>query len=177
LARRTGRAPEEIRAAAFEPRLHREFETGAVSGRAYHEAVMSRLEAHVPYEEFVPMYGDIFAPIAATCTLLRALHASYTLYLLSDTNELHFGYVRETQPVLRLFAEHILSYEVGARKPDPAVYREALRRSGLPAEACVFVDDRPDNVEGARRMGMPAIQFRSSGQMAMELRRLDVRIP
>jgi HAD superfamily hydrolase (TIGR01509 family) len=177
LARRAGRAPEEIHAAAFDPRLQQEFESGAVSGREFHQVVMARLHLDIPYDEFAPMYGDIFTPIAATCSLLRALHASYPLYLLSDTNEIHFGYVRETQPVLRLFAERILSYEVRARKPDPAMYREALRRSGLPAEACVFVDDRSANVEGARRAGMPAVQFESTEQMAMDLRRLGVRVP
>jgi putative hydrolase of the HAD superfamily len=177
LAGRTGRTTDQVFAAAFSDRLQREFETGRLSGPAYHRAVMDRLGADVPYEEFFPMYGDIFTEIPATCDLLRRLHARYLLYLLSDTNEIHFGYVRETVGILRVFRECIVSYQVGAMKPDPRIYGEALRRSGLPATACVFVDDRPANVEGAARVGMHALLFQSPEQFATELTRLGVAVP
>ena len=177
LAGRTGRTTDQVFAAAFGDRLQREFETGRLSGPAYHRAVMDRLGADVPYEEFFPMYGDIFTEIPATCDLLRRLHARYLLYLLSDTNEIHFGYVRETVGILRVFREFIVSYQVGAMKPDPRIYGEALHRSGLPATACVFVDDRPANVEGAARVGMHALLFQSAEQCAAELTRLGVAVP
>ncbi len=177
LARKTGRSPEEVFAAAFGDQLKEDFETGKVSGQDYHQAVMGRLQAAVPYEEFYPMYGDIFAEIPAMCDLLRRLRTRYPLYLLSDTNEIHFGYVRETVPILSVFDEFIVSYQVGAMKPDPKMYQEALHRSGLPAEACVFVDDRPSNVEGAARVGIHAVWFESPDQFAGELARLGVVIP
>ncbi|MBI4841396.1 MAG: HAD family phosphatase [candidate division NC10 bacterium] len=177
LARRTGRTAEEIYAAAFGDRLQADFETGKLSGREYHRAVTARLQADVPYDDFYPMYGDIFSEIPATCDLLRRLHMRYPLYLLSDTNEIHFSYVRETVKLLSLFEQWIVSYEVGAMKPDPRIYGEALRRSGLPAEACVFVDDRAENVAGAARVGMHALRFASAEQFAADLTRLGVIIP
>lgn len=177
LAGRTGRTTDQVFAAAFGDRLQREFETGRLSGPAYHRAVMDRLGADVPYEEFIPMYGDIFTEVPATGDLLRRLHARYPLFLLSDTNEIHFGYVRQTVGILRIFREFIVSFQVGAMKPDPRIYGEALRRSGLPATACVFVDDRAVNVEGAARVGMHAILFRSPEQLAAELTRLGVTVP
>jgi putative hydrolase of the HAD superfamily len=177
LARRTGRTTDQVFAAAFGDHLQREFETGSVSGPEYHQAVMSRLRAEVPYEEFFPMYGDIFAEIPATCDLLRRLRTRYLLYLLSDTNEIHFGYVRERLGLLRIFQEFIVSYQVGAMKPDPRIYQEALRRSDLPARSCVFVDDRPGNIEGAIRVGMHAVLFQSPEQCAAELTRLGVAVP
>jgi putative hydrolase of the HAD superfamily len=177
LAGRTGRTTDQVFAAAFGDPLQREFETGTLSGPAYHQAVMDRLGADVPYEEFFPMYGDIFTEIPATCDLLRRLQARYPLYLLSDTNEIHFGYVRETVGILRVFREFIVSFQVGAMKPDPRIYEEALRRSGLPATACVFVDDRPANVEGAARVGMHALLFQSPERLAAELTRLGVAVP
>jgi putative hydrolase of the HAD superfamily len=177
LARRTGRTADQVFAAVFEDHLQQDFETGRLSGREYHRAVMARLDVDVPYEEFFPLYGDIFTEIPATCDLLRRLHTRYPLYLLSDTNEIHFGYVRKTVDVLCLFDEFIVSYEVGAMKPDPPIYEEALRRSGLPAPACVFVDDRPANVEGAAQVGMHAVRFESPEQFAAELARLGVAVP
>jgi putative hydrolase of the HAD superfamily len=177
LALRTGRTGEQVFGAAFGHHLQADFETGRLSGREYHRAVMARLQSDLPYEEFGPMYGDIFTEIPATCGLLRRLHTRYPLYLLSDTNEIHFGYVRETVEVLSLFGEFILSYQVGVMKPDPRIYQEALRRSGLPPEACVFVDDRPANVEGAARVGIHAVRFESPEQFAAALTRLGVVIP
>jgi len=177
LARRTHRMGERVFTAAFGDHLQADFETGKLSGREYHRAVMARLDADVPYEEFYPMYGDIFTEIPATCDLLRRLHGQYPLYLLSDTNEIHFNYVRKTVATLSLFDEFIVSYLVGAAKPDPRIFQEALRRAGLPAGACVFVDDRPANVEAAARVGIHAVQFESPAQFADELRRLGVVIP
>jgi putative hydrolase of the HAD superfamily len=177
LARKIGRSAEEIYAVVYGNDLQVQFERGRVSGREYHRRVMDLLGTEMPYPEFFQMYGDIFTEIPATCDLLRRLHARYPLYLLSDTNEIHFGYVRKTVDVLELFDECVVSYEVGVMKPDPGIYQEALRRSGLPAEACVFIDDRPGNVEGARRVGMQALLFQSAERCAADLESLGVVIP
>jgi putative hydrolase of the HAD superfamily len=177
LARKIGRSAEEIYAVVYGNDLQVQFERGRVSGREYHRRVMDLLGTEMPYPEFFQMYGDIFTEIPATCDLLRRLHARYPLYLLSDTNEIHFGYVRKTVGVVELFDECVVSYEVGVMKPDPGIYQEALRRSGLPAEACVFIDDRPGNVEGARRVGMQALLFQSAERCAAGLESLGVVIP
>jgi len=177
LARRIGRDAEEIYTAVYGSDLHAQFEQGRLTGPEYHRRVMSVFGADVTYAEFFPMYGDIFTEIPGTYEMLRRLHARYPLYLLSDTNEIHFGYVKETVEAVRLFDQHIVSYEVGAMKPEPRIYQEALRRSGLPAGACVFIDDRVGNVEGARRVGMHAFQFVSPEDCAAELARLGVVVP
>lgn len=177
LARRIHRTADQVFAAAFGDHLLTDFETGKLSGQEYHRTVMARLDADVSYEEFYPTYGDIFTEVPATRDLFRRLRGRYPLYLLSDTNEIHFGYVQETVATLSVFDEFIVSYRIGAMKPDPRMYQEALRRSGLPASACVFVDDRPGNVEGARRVGIRAVQFESPAQCADELTRLGVVVP
>jgi FMN phosphatase YigB (HAD superfamily) len=177
LAHRIGRTADEVFARVFGGDLQLAFERGALSGQAYHQEVMGLLRAEIPYVEFFRMYGDIFTEIPATCDLLRRLATRYPLYLLSDTNEIHFGYVRQTVGVVRLFEQFVVSYEVGVLKPDPRIYQEVLRRSGLPAEACVFIDDRPGNVEGARRVGMQALLFQSAERCAADLKSLGVVIP
>ena len=177
LAERIHRSADEVFGAAFGDRLQTDFESGKLSGRDYHRTVMVRLDADVPYEEFYPMYGDIFAEVPATCDLLRRLRRRFPLYLLSNTNAIHFDYMKKTAPVLSVFDEFILSHEVGVLKPDPRIYEEALRRSGLPAGACLFVDDRRVNVEGAIRVGIRALRFESPGKFAAELSRLGVVLP
>jgi putative hydrolase of the HAD superfamily len=177
LARRIGREPEQIHARLFGDSLQLGFERGSISGLAYHRTVMERLGADVPYAEFFPMYGDIFTEIPATCALLERLQRRYPLYLLSDTNEIHFGYVLQTVGVLRHIREFVVSYQLGLLKPDPRIYREVLHRSGLPAAACVFIDDRPGNVEGAVRVGMHGIHFESPAQCTIALAALGIVVP
>lgn len=57
-----------------------------------------------------------------------------------------------------LFDALVISGEVGARKPEPEIYLLAARRLGVPAEACVFVDDLPVNVRGAAAVGMIGVR-------------------
>ncbi len=177
LGHRIGLDAEAIYDVVYGGNLHADFERGRLTGPEFHRRVMQRLGAELAYAEFFDLYGDIFTEIPGTLALLTRLARRYPLYLLSNTNEIHFGYVRGTVAALRLFTQCVLSYEVGALKPDPIIYQEVLRRVGLPAAACVFIDDRPGHVEGAVRVGMHAIQFRSPGQCAAELLDLGVTIP
>ena len=103
LAEQIQRTADQVFAAVFDDSLQADFETGKLSGREYHRTVMARLHADVPYDAFYLMYGDIFTEIPATCDLLRRLRDRYPLYLLSDTNEIHFGYVKETVATLSVF--------------------------------------------------------------------------
>ena len=63
----------------------------------------------------------------------------------------------------------VISEETGLRKPDPAIYRLAADRLGLPCEACVFVDDLGQNLEPARALGMTTIRKTGTAQLIGEL--------
>lgn len=64
-----------------------------------------------------------------------------------------------------------VSCETGVRKPDPEAYLGAARALELPAERCLFVDDRESNCAAARAVGMDAIAFEDAGQLRAELER------
>ena len=72
-------------------------------------------------------------------------------------------------------ANAVLSYEVRSLKPEPAIYDEAIRRAGVAADRIFFVDDRVENVEGARRAGMDAVVFTGVDQLQRELARRGER--
>ncbi len=76
-----------------------------------------------------------------------------------------------------LFDVLVISGEVGLRKPDPAIFDLAAQRLGLPAEACVFIDDLDKNIIAAEAAGMTGILHRDAEttipQMA-ELLDLDI---
>jgi putative hydrolase of the HAD superfamily len=87
--------------------------------------------------------------------------------------------VREWEPLWRtmlpiddVFEIVVDSAFVGTRKPEPEIYALTLERLGLPAAACVFVDDLEPNVEAARDAGMEGIVFRDTAQAIAELEAL-----
>ncbi len=67
-----------------------------------------------------------------------------------------------------------VSTEVGVRKPDAEAFLGAARRLSAPVHACVFVDDRDENVEAARRVGMDAVLFEGARSLRAALERRGV---
>lgn len=68
------------------------------------------------------------------------------------------------------------SCELGVRKPDAGFYRALLERLELPASRVVFVDDRPENVRGARRVGLCGIPTAPAPRLRARLREAGVPV-
>jgi len=76
-----------------------------------------------------------------------------------------------------LFTLFFSSCFLGARKPEPAVYRAALDVMQRTPEECLFIDDRAGNVEAARAFGMRTIHYLDAGQLRDELKRHGIALP
>ncbi len=74
------------------------------------------------------------------------------------------------------FSVFFSSCFLGVQKPNAQIYRLALDLSQRPAEECVFIDNRPLNLECARRLGLQTIQFRNAAQLGEDLRSLGVEV-
>lgn len=70
------------------------------------------------------------------------------------------------------FKIKVLSYEVGAWKPDPTIYRYALNALGMKPEETVFIDDAPRNITAAEKLGIHGIVFQSAEQVRHTLMEL-----
>lgn len=91
--------------------------------------------------------------------LIRNIKKRHTTCLLSNTNPLHIRYVNEMQSGFdaefsSLFDKIYLSCQLKLSKPDPEIYRYVLRDLGVPAQECLFIDDRAENLQSARQVGM-----------------------
>jgi len=177
LAVRCGRTAEELSSAIYGSGLHREYEAGRISSRAFYETAARRCGLNMTEEEFFAAFTGIFTPIPGTRELIRALAGAYRLGLLSNTNERHFeDHIRRCS-VFPLFDAVTVSHRVHALKPEEAIYREVLARIGVPAGACVYIDDIPEYVEGARAVGMVGIRYVGHGDLTAALRAAGVRLP
>jgi len=155
--------------------VHR-FETGLIEPRDFVTEISGMLELEATYEQFCEIWSSIFMPATLVPeSLLAALGERYRMLVLSNTNALHFDMVRENYPLLRHFDDFVLSYEVKAMKPAPAIYKEAIARAQCRPEECFYTDDILAYVEGARQQGIDAVQFESGEQLERDLMARGVR--
>jgi glucose-1-phosphatase len=151
--------------------LVRRFETGQIEPETFVEELCRALELRVSYAEFCDLWTSIFLPEPLIPEAVFAeLRRRYPLVLLSNTNDIHFQMIRRSYPLLDHFDHFVLSYQVGALKPSPRIYEEAVARAGCRAEECFFTDDVAPYVEGARLAGLDAVRFESYAQLESELR-------
>lgn len=95
---------------------------------------------------------------------LYELASRYDIYALSNNNPIamrrfHEIYKENGLDWKDVFRTEFLSCEMKLLKPDPAIYREALRRIGLPAEEILFVDDSQSNVDAAASLGINSVRY------------------
>lgn len=167
----TGLTRGEIRRRIGSTDLVQRFETGQVTPEEFVRRFASQVGFSLGFEEFCQLWSSIFLPDALIpLSLIRRLRDQHRLLLLSNTNAIHFEVVRGSFPHIGYFDHWILSHEVGALKPDPAIYNAALSHAQCQPGECFFTDDIPEFVEGARRMGIDAVQFTGYEPLLGELR-------
>ncbi|HWG37189.1 MAG TPA: HAD-IA family hydrolase [Terriglobales bacterium] len=96
---------------------------------------------------------------------IRAAKEQYRVGLLSNTNALHFDFLRRTRPLLDELDFHVLSHEVGASKPEAAMYAAAEAAAQCRPEAILYLDDVPEFVRAAHARGWQAIEFTGPGML------------
>ena len=150
--------------------LVQRFESGLIEPEDFVEELSRMLDLRVDYDQFCQIWSSIFLPDPLIPeSLLEGLSKRYRLLLLSNTNAIHFAMLQKSYPLLRHFHELVLSYRVGAMKPSPAIFREAIARAECRPGECFFTDDIADYVAAAKREGMDAVQFESRAQIEQEL--------
>jgi putative hydrolase of the HAD superfamily len=120
---------------------------------------------------FRETYFEALHPNEPMIELMRELKASGKRMAMLTNN------VREWEPLWRsmlpvdeIFETVVDSGFVGCRKPEARIYEMTIKRLGLPAEACLFIDDLEPNIDGAREAGMNAVHFRDNAQAIAEIR-------
>lgn len=120
------------------------------------------------------MLSVIGDPIPGMEDLVRRSTKRYRAALVSNTNALHFQYCLDLLPVLKLLPHRFLSFQLGTLKPEPSYYEQILQQLNLSSSRIMFVDDTPENVQGARAAGMKGIVFRDPAQLEQEFSHLEI---
>lgn len=148
------------------------FETGQMDEVSFTRELCALFGANLDHSQFCELWSAIFGeqPLLPESLFAGLKQAGHRLVLLSNTNSIHFEHIHRHYPQLGHFDEFVLSYRVGAAKPSSRIYQAAIEAAGCEAGRCVFFDDVPVYVEGARRAGIDAVQFTGHEQVERELR-------
>ena len=168
--------PQEVWSAIEKDPHWLDWQEGRISPRDWHSNLNKRLGASLTFEQFSEIWSRALDPDPIhEDSFLEKLSKNYRLALLSNTDPLHMSHAEGNFPFFRLFPNRIYSYRVGASKPDPLIYREALKACRVRAEEAVYIDDVAAYAEAARHLGMAGIVFQSPEQLQTDLRAIGVQ--
>jgi FMN phosphatase YigB (HAD superfamily) len=115
-------------------------------------------------------YRRSLVPVKGSMELLReCVELGMNLYCLSNMNSEVYSYLRSRYDFWDCFKGVVLSGDVKMVKPDPEIYRHLLSRYSITPAESIYVDDRDENVESARQLGMKGIRFSSARKFRDEL--------
>jgi len=165
-------SPEDAwRLIQTDPRWH-DWQEGRMAPREWHEYLTGRLHLSLNFSEFCETWSRVLEPeTMINDDVFAALGSRCRLGLLSNTDPIHVKSLERDYAFTRHFAVRIYSCAVGSSKPSPAIFHAALRALDVSASDALYVDDIPDFVAVARRLGLDGIVFEGPGQLTEELSR------
>lgn len=130
------------------------FDEGKVSPFQFYEGIRDKMGLNLSFGEFTGIWNSIFLEKPGASRVVELLKGKVGLHLLSNTNVLHFEHCLRQFPWLRKLDSWFLSYEMGLRKPHPAIYKRVLKRLGARPEEVLYLDDIPENLGPAEALGI-----------------------
>jgi putative hydrolase of the HAD superfamily len=157
--RRCRVSPDQLEHLIYDYELHRSFESGQVSSEDFYRNVVRRLPCRMDYEEFTRLFNSLLVKKQSMFRVVHRLKDRVDVLVLSNTNEINAKFI---DPDVRALTDKIIySYQVGCMKPDMKIYEKALHLSGSAPDKTLFVDDRRENLEGARKLGIMTHHFQN----------------
>jgi epoxide hydrolase-like predicted phosphatase len=172
-----GLSSGELSALVFEGEMGCKASLGQASTDDVWNWVAGQLD--LPHEARIKLERDFWKGDRVDRDLIRFirdLHPAYQTGLLSNAWPDLRNAMENVWHIADAFDEIVISAEVGLVKPDTRIYYYILERMNINPEQAVFVDDFPENIAGARAVGMQAIHFRNPAQAIQDLEAiLDLR--
>lgn len=146
----------------FDQATHERFERGEIEAKAFWAALRESMALPLQDEQWLEgwnsIFGDVIEPTQRTIEALK--ERGRRVVCLSNTNAPHVEVWKPLYAELMLgFSQVYVSNELGMRKPEPRIFRRVLELEGVEPEEAVFFDDRKENVEAARQLGIESHHF------------------
>ena len=150
------------------------FNSGQMTPEEFHRRMCENYSLTLDFETFCATWCGIFYTMEGMDQLVTRLKKRVSIGLLSDTDPLHWNFIKTTFPWIGNIKNPTLSYEVGVMKPNPKIYQTAAANVTTPPENCLYIDDLQANVDAAKSIGMTAARFENPDQLKQVLSDLNL---
>jgi len=155
---------EQIYSKAAQSGVFDELDKGNLTQEEFIEQMKKLLPGHVTGQQVIDAWNDILIDIPAKrIRLLKEIRSKYRIFLLSNTNVIHYAVYNEWMrndfgyPDFKgLFEDTFLSYRIGMRKPDPKIFELVFQKNALKREETLCIDDSLHIVQATRSYGIPS---------------------
>lgn len=160
--------------AIFHDPLWIETDRGVIPVEEFEDAFVANAPDYEPQiREAYRKMGGMIQLMPYTMSWMKGLkERGYRLYVLSNYGEYLFLKSKDRLDFMPYMDGAVISYQIQMIKPDQEIYEYILNKYGLLPEESVFIDDRPENVEGAKAVGMSGILFENFEQASGELEKM-----
>lgn len=145
--------------------LFDDFEKGIVSPAEFVAVLRQTADIDLSTEDIINAWNAMLLDFPLRrLQILQQLRIYHDLVLLSNTNEIHeaaFNKIIEAERGVSnlgtFFDKVYLSHRIGMRKPDAEVFERILTECSFKPEHTLFIDDSPQHIEGAKKLGIQTI--------------------
>ena len=145
------------------------YETGLITSQQFRETIRNHYSLPPSDQAIDNAWNALLAGIPEPrIRLLENLRETYRIFLLSNSNEIHYQCYREDlqkqygyRDFDEIFEKAYFSYIMHLRKPDPAIFEFVLKENKLDPAATLFIDDTPVHIDAARKLGINAYNLRA----------------
>jgi FMN phosphatase YigB (HAD superfamily) len=130
----------------------------------------------LPVSKMNKLWNKIFWPNKPILRALPKLKKRYKLGLISNMAKSHEKHHKSKNNITKPFDVAIFSCSVNLRKPNPKIYKLALKKLKVRPKEAVFIDDIPRNIKAAKKLGIHAIHYKNHKQVFRDLGKLGVKI-
>jgi len=143
----------------------RQYELGHFDENVFTGKIKAASQKPLKDKDIIEAWNSMLVHIPkARLDMLERLKKEYNVFLLSNTNATHINWVdqhlqRDYQLDIRYFEHQLFrkayySHSLRLRKPEVEIYEFVLKDAGLKGQETLFIDDREDNIEGAKKLGI-----------------------
>ncbi len=175
LARHSDKKEQFVRDFFISSSARKKFDVGRISARQFFRDFSDNLSLNIGFGEFKKIWASCFLSKNADLEkLLRSIRKDYRLVLLSNTDEIHFNFIKDKFGVMDIFDDLVLSYEVGYAKPHPMIYLNAIKKARAFPRKIVYIDDIKAFVWAAKFFGIRSVQYTGFKKLESDLKQLKV---
>lgn len=130
----------------------------------------------VSYQAFIEVFGNAYEVNEDMVQLIRKLKKKYSIVMLSDNFQILSENIKHNPKFNGLFEQIFFSNEIGLTKTMPGCFEYVLQELHKDPQACLFTDDKEENLLPARAIGITGIRFENSKQFVQELNSIGVNV-